>query len=287
MNDKTQNLYSIKGIVFDYIDFRDYLSQVLESLKGSDKKMTYRKLSAKFGFKSPNFLLLLIQKKRRMSVETAQRISKILNLNKMEQEYFVLMVKSTLVSDLAEREQMTKRMLSLQRSRQQKPIEPRLYGLYENWYQIILREIFNLQQVPQTLSFLSYFFEEKVSEKQIASAIEKLSELGLIERKNGRWVNKQVHLKTGDFFSNTLLILFHKKMLELAEKSLDRHSAQERYLSTLTLPVSEASQQKIRELIEEFKMKALEISEEFAEGNRVMQLNLQFFPMTRMYDEKN
>jgi uncharacterized protein (TIGR02147 family) len=273
--------------IFDYIDFRDYLSQVLLHLRTTNKSLTYRKLSAEFGFKSPNFLLLLIQKKRKMSIETAQKITKILNLNKIEKEYFLLMVKSTLAKDVVDREMITKRMLQIQRNRHQKVIEPKIYELYENWYQVILYELLNLQQMPQTTAFLSSFFEEKVSEKQIAEAIEKLNELGLIEKRNNRWVNKQTNLKTGDFFSNTFVILFHKKMLELAEKSLNRHTGKERYLSALTLPISETSHQKIRELIEEFKIKALEICEETPDNNRVMQLNLQFFPITKVYDEKN
>lgn len=279
-------LYSINVNVFDYIDFRDYLQQVILTLRANQKKLTYRKLSSLFGFKSPNFLLLLIQKKRKMSYATAQKTCRLLNLTKPESEYFLLMVNSTLTTQITEREQITKRMLQLQRNRNQKDIEPKLYELYENWHQIVLREILNLQQTPQTIEFLSQFFEEKITENQIKESLQKLNQLDLIEKKNGRWVNKQTHLKTGDFISNTYILLFHKKMIELAEKSLDRHTAKQRYLSALTLPIGEASEQKIRELIEDFKLKALEISEDSTESDRIMQLNLQFFPVTKVYNEK-
>lgn len=286
MNEFERFLYSINVSVFDFIDFRDFLAQVLHHLRNQNKSLTYRKLSTEFGFKSPNFLLLLVQKKRKMSLQTAKKIAKKLNLGRYEQEYFLLMVQSTLTTDITDREQVTKKMLGLQRNRHQKNIEPQLYELYENWYQVILREIINLRQIPQTPNFLSSFFEEKITEKQALQALEKLKQLGLIEKRNNRWMNLQVNLKTGDFFSNTFIVLFHKKMLELAGKSLDQKSGNERYLSSLSLPVSESSHQKIRELIEDFKTKALEICEESPESDRVMQLNLQFFPMTKVYDEK-
>ena len=286
MTEKEIKLYSKDIKIFDYIDFRDYLLRIITSLRARGPEITYRKLSAAFGFKSPNFLLLLTQKKRNMSFETGQKFCKILALSKNESEYLLLMVKSTLTKEIAVREKIAKRMVSLQKNQNQTILEPKMHDLYENWYQVILREIISLPEIPQTPQFISNFFEDKISEAQIEAALTKLNNLGLIEKKDGRWRNKDTHLKTGDFFSNTYLILFHKKMLEFAELSLTKHNGKERYLGTLTLPVSEESHQKIRELIEEFKNKALIISEESQNPNQVMQLNFQLFPISKVYHEK-
>jgi len=288
VNDNLKILYSKNVNLFEYFDFRDYLSALLKTWKEDDPKLTHRKLCAYFGFKSPNFFLLITQKKRKISISTAKMMSKKLGHTRKQSEYFLLLVKSTLSPSLNEREEISKRILSLQRQSEQQNLEPRLYELYEHWYQVVLREVLTLPQLLHTPENLSKFFDETVSAHQVQKSLEKLTSLDLIEKKSSRWIPKETHLKTGDYFSNTFIILFHQKMLDLAKRSLSEHSGTQRYFSTLTLPVSAQSEKKMRELIDDFKTKALEISESSAEENdRVMQLNLQLFPLTQVIDETN
>ena len=284
MNEINKNMYSVN--IFNFIDFRDYLEKVITVIRELNKAYTYRKLSALFGFKSPNFLLLLIQKKRNLSLESAEHICRTLKLNKAESEYFVLMVKSTLEKKLEAREIITKKMLRIQKGKQVDKLDPQLYELYEHWYYVILREVLILPNIPHKPNFLAKFFEYNLTEAEIKRGLSQLEKLNLIEKKSGRYLVKSNQIKTGNYFSNTYLLLFHKKMMELAQGSLDKYAGNQRYLSSLTLPLNEKLHAKLRELIEEFKFNSLELSESESEQNQVFQMNIQLFPLTKVYHEE-
>lgn len=287
MSENVKNLYSRNVNIFEFFDFRDYLSELLKFWKADDPTLTHRKLCAYFGFKSPNFLLLITQKKRKISITTAKKISQKIGLTRKQSEYFLLLVKATLSSALSDREEVSKRILLLQRQSQQQNLDPHLYELYEHWYQVVLREILTLPKIPHSPEKIASLFDETVTTYQIQKSLDKLTALNLVEKKNGRWIPKEIHLKTGDYFSNTFIMLFHQKMLDLAKRSLAEHTGTQRYFSTLTLPVSVQSEKKMRELIDDFKAKALEISETSSvENDRVMQLNLQLFPLTKVIHEE-
>lgn len=283
MNEISKNLYSVD--IFNFIDFRDYLEKIITLIRDSNKAFTYRKLSSLFGFKSPNFLLLLIQKKRNLSLESAEHICRILKLNKTESEYFVLMVKSTLEKKLEVREVIAKKMLGIQKSKQAHKLDPQLYEFYEHWYYVILREVLTLPNIPHTPKFLAKFFEHHLTEVEIKRGLAKLEKLNLIEKKSGRYIVKNNHVKTGNYFSNTYMLLFHKKMIEFAQGSLDKYNGNQRYLSSLSLPLNEKLHHKLRDLIEEFKTNSLELSDSEDNQNQIFQMNIQLFPLTKAHNE--
>ncbi len=286
MNEIANILYSIKSDIYSYEDLRDYIKYLLDTIKKTHDHITHRQLSSYFGFKSPNFLLLLAQKKRQLSAKTAGRIAKVLALNKTETEYFLLMAQLSLSTELTDKHVITKRMIQIKKNKNLQNIPASAYHLYENWYQVILRELLSSSQIKQTPEALAEYFIEPITPQQIKSSLKKLENLGLIERQNNTYQPKQKNIRTGDSFSNTYILLFHQKMLEFAKQSLTKFNGQQRYISSLSLPVNTEASVQIRQLTEEFKIKILNICEEVDTPDQIMQLNIQYFPITKVLHEK-
>lgn len=74
--------------IFDYMNYRDYLRDFFEEKKRELRFYSYRLFSLKAGFKSPNFLKLVIKGERNLSKQSVYKFSKALNLSKTETDYF-------------------------------------------------------------------------------------------------------------------------------------------------------------------------------------------------------
>jgi uncharacterized protein (TIGR02147 family) len=70
-------------------------------------------------------------------------------------------------------------------------------------------------------------------------------------------------------------------MLDLAREAYDRCSPAERLMSSTTLAVSEAGVDLFKKKIRQFRSELLELSRVEEKPERVYQLNVNFFPLSR------
>jgi|GEM_PF-609728 len=78
--------------VFDYLDYREFLRATYAEGKRL-KKLSYRAFSRRAGLLSPNYLKLVIDGKRNITHEMAQRFAQALHLTAEGTEYFELLVR--------------------------------------------------------------------------------------------------------------------------------------------------------------------------------------------------
>src|ERR1700678_2834375 len=74
--------------VFEYDDYRDLLKDLFSSYKAKDSKFSHRFFSRIAGFKSPNFLIKVMQGKSNLSEESIEKFVKGFKLNSQEGKFF-------------------------------------------------------------------------------------------------------------------------------------------------------------------------------------------------------
>lgn len=74
--------------IYSYEDFRKYLKDFYESQKKENRGYSYQKFSEDAGIKSPNYLKIIIDGQRNLSIEGVQKFAKALSLNFNETVYF-------------------------------------------------------------------------------------------------------------------------------------------------------------------------------------------------------
>ncbi|MBD3316194.1 MAG: TIGR02147 family protein, partial [Chitinivibrionales bacterium] len=118
---------------------------------------------------------------------------------------------------------------------------------------------------------------------QAKKAIATLESLRLIERDNEGYCRQTARvITTGKGYVRTLQTAnFQAATMNLARESLDRHSREDRDISTLTLTVSPESLAKIKMEIEALQNRILKIVETDETVDRVYQVNFQVFPLTK------
>ena len=62
--------------VVDYADYHDFVRDFFKFKKSQNARFSYRRFAGLAGIKSSNFLLLVMKKERRLSIEMARSVAK-------------------------------------------------------------------------------------------------------------------------------------------------------------------------------------------------------------------
>ena len=76
-------------------------------------------------------------------------------------------------------------------------------------------------------------------------------------------------------------------MSVLGQEAIQRFHASERDVSSLAIGVSRNSYRLIKQEIQEFKSRVVQIVDDNLESNRVYNLNVQMFPLSKELDNEN
>jgi uncharacterized protein (TIGR02147 family) len=101
----------------------------------------------------------------------------------------------------------------------------------------------------------------------------------LIEKgADGIWRKTQAVLSTGELAA-AAIDTFRKDTLRLAAESIDRFPREERSISTLTVTLSPATFERLRDRFRHLRREILDMAREDSEADRVIQVNIQAFPL--------
>lgn len=274
--------------IFEYSDYRVLLAERFKFLQTAEG-MSYRKFSAQAGFASPNFLQLVISGKRNLSIESCRKVAMGLKLNSREANFFELLVLANQSTIIHEKKRLTEKLIKLKTAILPRKGNIANYDYYKFWYNIPIREAFLVLGVankkPEEIAAV---FCTKLSKKEVKEAIKLLLALNFLQKdaKGKITIATEEILKTSDFILSSLIASFHIQMLELAKKSILENHREEREIGGVTIALSQDGFAKVRELIKEFKAKALAIAENDKNKSDVYQVGFQLFPLTRGLSEK-
>jgi len=267
--------------IFSFNDYRQALKALIDHRKKNGQTFSYRWFSQRAGLTSPNFLNLVVKGHRHLSSETLEKVIEIFRLNKEEGDFFRNLVQFNKAKTLSEKEHFAGQLVRSRKFLNEYPLSRDQFEYYSDWYNIPIRELFNLKAKPQTAEEISQSLVPSISQSEVRVALEKLLTLGLVEQKNGKYFVKEESVTTGHKFASFGVVQYHKKMMSLAAESLDRFSGPEREISAVTIGLSEKSFLQIKKEIEDFRSRLMAIAEADEEKEKIYQLNFQLFPLSK------
>ena len=128
--------------------------------------------------------------------------------------------------------------------------------------------------------------EPPITPEQAEEAVKILCDLGLIKKlPSGRYRQTDSALRTDSDTIPFAVQLFQKKCLELASRSIEKHTRDIRDISTLTVGISSSGFDQIRQEIAAFRRRLVEIVKADNPPDRVYQINFQMFPVSKVQKE--
>lgn len=267
--------------IYEYMDYREYLRLLFEKKKLEHPFYSYRLFSQKAGFKSPNFLKLVIDGNRNLTKESVFKVIKAFNLNKREADYFENLVFLNQSKTLEEKNLYLTRLLRHRVKTDARKLEESEYEYYTSWYNPVIRELATAVDFRSDFRKLGSMVSPQITAREAQKAVELLLKLDFLRQKeDGSYEKTSACLTTGPQVRSVAVANYHKAMMRLASESIERFPAEKRDITSVTISVSEESYAAIIEKLRALRKELLELAESDMNPEKVAQLNLQLFPVS-------
>jgi len=272
--------------VFDYTDFRAYLSDYISEHKKADPKFSYRKFAEKAGYNSSGLLIDVIRKRTNIQPDVVAKFSRGLGLSGREFDYFENLVKFNQSKTTETKNHYFGKMVRLL-SGKTTTIRTEDHKYFSEWYYPAIRELLAVFDFRGNYSELAQQLRPSITAQEAKSAINFLLKNEFIRiDETGRHVAAKQSLTTEKEVKSLNMINFQRNMMQMAMQAIDRFKPEERNITSITFSVSHKAIPDIKAELEACHARIRNIIEKSTADDILCQLNIQLFPLSDVVEKK-
>lgn len=266
---------------FDSLNYRDLLKEICEQKKRDNSFFSYRWLSKRTGIASTGFISLVLAGKRNISNDLAVRLCDALKFNKRESSYFTLLVKYNQTDNPQEKKKLFEELLSV-RPTNARSIQADQQEYFNKWYYAAIRELISITEVSDNYKHIAGILVPQINVQEAREAVELLVRLGLVYRDEQGFYKRADALITaaGSPMDPSAIRKYQSDTIDLAKNALYSLEKELRDISTVTLSTNKEGMEQIKTRIEQCRSDIMSIARQSTNSDRVIQLNMQLFPLT-------
>lgn len=270
--------------IYEYLSYRDFVKDMYHFKKNQDATFSHRNFSRLAGFKSSNFLKLIMDGKRNLSTQGIYKFAKALKLTKTEMGFFETLVLFNQAKTTDEKNHHYARIAQSKSYNHYKPLEATQYRFFSNWYFVAMRELIQLSEFSEDPRWINKKLGLNLPEHEIKTAIQTLIDLDLIHRDDRNQLKQRDgKISTPPDLANLAVHNFHKEMMKKASDSLEKSRTVDRDISTLTVSLNQEQFGQIKERINQFRKEIHALAEKNKNSaEAVYQVNFQLFNLTEV-----
>ena len=274
--------------IYHYTDYRQYLRDQYVHLKATQRRFSYRAMSARLGFAAPNFLKLVIDGKRNLGRESIDKVTGGLELNRRESEYFSYLVFFLQAKDPVEKNYFFGLIAAMRARTSTTLLQADQFEYLSRWYHPVVRELVAKLSDPLDYDRLSARLGNMVSPSKIRQSVTLLLRLGLLTRTGeNRYRQSAVSLNTENELNSFAVRQYHEQILKVAGNALHAIPPAQREIASTTLHLSKTGFEKIKKRLQEFREELLQIATDDTDPEYIYHANLQFYPLTGAAPDEN
>ncbi|MDB5106780.1 MAG: hypothetical protein JWP91_4469 [Fibrobacteres bacterium] len=272
--------------VFEYLDYRRYLSDYLTARRLIDANFSLRAFALKAGLPLSNssFFSKVIAGKRNLTQDIQFRIAKALKLPTAEIKYFGLLVQFSQSKDPEGKQHVYSELAKYAKSKA-RIIDKEGYEYYSRWQNSIVRAYFGIDQKESNPAAIGKRVFPRIPAKEVEEAVKLLLQLGMIRKTANGYALRDPNIATereNKDFVGKLRIL---EMLRLAQDVFNHVPPSEREYSAMTVYISGQGYQALKEKIRVFREEVKSLVGADKGEDRIYTLGLQFFPNYSLADK--
>lgn len=268
--------------VFEYMDYRAFLADYFRLRKSMSRHFSHRLFAQRAGIKSSGYFSEVTKGLRNLSKGKIPGFARALELDGRERAFFERLVAFNHAKTSQAKHLLYQQALEALPSRAQRVKLPQM-EYFSKWYYVAVREALSILPVSDEYDALAAALHPPITPAQAKAAVRLLERLGLIGRDAvGRWRARHASLLgKRDEATAVLVRTFQGEMICRAREALESVPPAHREISTLTMSVSAPAMGRLRDAIEDFRRRVRDIVRSDSGEDRVVQLNIQMFPLTR------
>lgn len=269
--------------IFDYLDYRAFLSDYYDAAKKNTRAFSYRYLARRAGFSSPNFIKLVMDGKRNLGDESIGAVATAFDLDTAEAQFFEALVHFDQASTPELKNEAFESISASRRFRTARRIDNDMFEYLSHWYYPAIREMAARPDFQADPEWVSGQLWPRVGKAKVSRALDLLFELELLVKDEDGTVSRgDPTLTTGHEVGSLAIGNFHRQMMERAAESITTVDRTHRDISGSTVCIDHATVGEMKRRIHSFRENLLELCDSRGSGTSVYQLNIQLFPLTRL-----
>lgn len=265
--------------IFTYYDYREFLRDLVASKRRKSSVFSHRYIVQKAGFKSPTALKHVIDGKRNLSLEAANKFATALKIEGIPRHYFLTLVLFNQSTSLAEQEKYLNELIELKKAENPSRITEEQFDILSQWYHLAIREIVNLPDFKNSAKWIARVLSPQITPFEASQSLQMLKKTGMVEKVEGIYQSTNRTIATNPQVHSIKVMEFHRQMIERGSEAIKRFTSELREISGTTLRMSKKDVQNVKVLLREFRKKLLTLAANSTEADQVYQLNFQFFPL--------
>jgi uncharacterized protein (TIGR02147 family) len=266
--------------VKDYLEYRLFLRDFYTEKKKENTFYSLRYMGSKVSV-DPSHLVKIFQLQRHIGNTFIDVFITHCGLDGTDAEYFANLVKFNKAKSDRDGKLYYERMLAL-KGIGAHSLEKSQYEFYTKWYYSAILTLLDFYQFVDDYAALAEKLSPPITASKARKSIQLLESLGLIRKDAaGAWKLTHKIITTGDHCRSIAVRTFQETTMQLAAESLQRHPPERRNISTVTVTISEKNIDRINEIIAQFRESILKVGRDETGPDKVYQLNIQFFPLTK------
>lgn len=265
--------------VFRYRDYREYLAAFYAAKKKHG--YSYRAFAKAAALGAPNYLKLVIAGERNLSESMAERFADACRLAGDARAYFLDLVAFSQAPSDEVRNAVHARLCRYPRFRAAQPLELAQKEYHSHWYIPVVRELVALREFRRDPDWIAQVVFPPIERHEAAHALTVLEKLELVEHDERGGLRQTARaLTTGEQARGLYIRNYHAEMMQRATAAMEAVPAAERFIASLTLSASQRTFDEIRRRVIEFRKEVVKLCDSDSSPERVMQLNMQWFPVS-------
>jgi len=306
LDEEPFGLTMIDENIYKYDNYRHILRDFYQDQKNKyPQKFSYRYFSKLVGYKTSNFILLVINNKRNISHNSIKQFAKVLKLRGRKYNYFKSLVYFNQAAEDTTKARYFEKLTSFKEYKEARLVDDSQNLYFSKWYYPVIREMIRLSDFKPDPIWISKNIYPRIKVGQAKEALEILETLGLIKNFDGSYIQNDQQLKTRNQGLGSEIAEFHKKMIQIGYNSLNR-PPDKRDVSGITMSLSPAKFMLIRKKISEFRDEIQAVIDDKIDSDtineipldletkprskqlvnsKVCQLNIQFFELVGLDSE--
>lgn len=264
--------------ILGYLDYRVYLKDWYDARKRREKGFSYRILAREVGYRSHAFFSLVLQRRSNISMEMAMGFADCIGLKGQNREYFLLLVACNQENVPAQRQILFQRLQDLNGTPSTQLREDQ-DAFMASWRHAALREMLGIDPFQGGEAQWGDRMIPPATAGEVRESLDLLLALGLAHRTARGIVRTDPRLVTGTNYTEAATRDFMRQVHHLGGEALERFPRTDRHHGWATLSISAATLETMRAELRALVQRFLALAEKDVSPDRVMQLNLEFFPL--------
>ncbi len=268
--------------IYQYDDFRTFLSDSYARKKVQDPKYSHRKFAREAGFANPGYLNDVIKGFKPLSENAVDKMSAVFGLKANEIEFLKLLVEYGQARSEEKKAAVYKQILSRRNRSRFTRLNPALSRYYQDFRYGLVRGAIEVEDFRGDYERLAAFLDPPLPVAMVKKMVRDLCEWKLVEQDDKGYYHTTRSVVEPPAALWGMSRGLNSEWLNQAKEALHRLPKEKRHVSTMILNISESLHEELREMLERFRDEVFQKVEADTHPQRIVQLSLVMVPKSKV-----